>query len=258
MKLTNIIFCGLITFFLTACDDSSKSFKVGVTAGPHAIIMDEVKKLADKDGFKIKVVEFNDFNLPNAALENGDVDINVYQHEPFLNDQMKHKGYDFVVVGKSIVLPLGLYSNKLKSIDEVQKGATVAIPNDPTNEGRALKLLEQAQLIKLQPSDNPTPLDIVDNPLQLKIVEVEAPQVPRIIDDVSLAVTNTDWMVLARKDPRTALIRESAPSQFVNVIVAKRQDKDNPNIQQFLKIYHSDAVKQFIKDKFAGAVEPAW
>jgi D-methionine transport system substrate-binding protein len=258
LTFKHILWIGLIGLVLGGCHESSKKFKVGVTAGPHAMIMEEVKKIADKEGFKIKIVEFNENNLPNAALAHGDLDVNIYQHEPFLQDQMKHRGYDFVVVGKSIVLPLGLYSSKIKSLSDIQSGAKVAIPNDPTNEGRALKLLEAANLIKLKPSTNPTPLDIIDNPHQFQFIEVEAPQIPRILDDVTLAVSITDWMVLAGKDPKSALFREKAPSQYINVIVARRQDKDNPNIQRFLKIYQSDAVKEFIKKKFAGAVEPAW
>lgn len=248
----------LMGLFLVACQESSPEFKVGVTAGPHAVIMEEVKKIADKEGFKIKIVEFNENNLPNAALAQGDLDVNVYQHGPFLNEQMKHRGYDFVVVGKSIVLPLGIYSSRIKSFGKLEPRAKIAIPNDPTNEGRALKLLEETGFIKLKPSANPTPLDIIDNPFQFKFVEVEAPQIPRILDDVLLAITSTDWMVLAGKDPKTAIFRESAPAEFVNVIVARRQDQDNPNIQRFVKIYQSDAIKQFIKNHFAGAVEPAW
>lgn len=255
MSFKNILW---IALFLLGCQDSSKEFKVGVTAGPHTMIMEEVKKLADKEGFKIKIVEFNENNLPNAALAQGDLDVNVYQHEPFLNDQMKHRGYDFVVVGRAIVLPLGLYSSKIKSLSDVKPGAKVAIPNDPTNEGRALKLFEAANLIKLKPNANPIPLDIIDNPLRLQFIEVEAPQIPRILDDVTLAVTSTDWMVLAGKDPKSALFREILPREFINVIVARRKDKDNPDVQRFVKIYQSEPVKDFIKNKFAGAVEPAW
>jgi len=165
---------------LTACKQSEKKFKVGVTAGPHAMIMEEVKKIAATDGFPLEIVEFNEFNLPNAALAQGDLNINIYQHEPYLQEQMKSRGYDFVIVGKSVVMPFGLYSNKLKNFSSinpsfVKPGAKIALPNDPTNEGRALKLLEQANLIKLKPSDNPTPLDVIENPLGFQFIEVEAP-----------------------------------------------------------------------------------
>ncbi|ARN84615.1 MetQ/NlpA family ABC transporter substrate-binding protein [Candidatus Nucleicultrix amoebiphila] len=264
MRFLKFIRCFvLLALILGGCSEKEKALRVGVTAGPHAIIMEEVKRLAIAEGLLIQIVEFNDFNLPNAALAQGDLDINIYQHRPFLEEQILNRGYDLKIIGNAVIMPLGLYSKKLKNFSSINShfikpAEKIAIPNDPTNEGRALKLLESANLIKLKPSPNPTPLDIIDNPLSFEFVEVEAPQLARVLEDVSLAVINTDWVVLSGMDPRTALFKEDAPQEFINVIVVKNGDQTRSEIARFLKIYQSETVRKFIDEKFLGTVQAAW
>lgn len=236
-----------------------ESFRVGVTAGPHAEIMEKVKDIAAKENFPMTVVEFNDFILPNQALDQGELDANSYQHQAFLDEQVKSRGLKLISIGKTVVMPLGAYSKTLKNGNEFAEGAVVAIPNDPTNEGRALRLLAQHHFIELKEGAiNPSLADIVSNPKKLKIISVESPQLPRTLDDATLCIINTDWVLLGGIDPQTALFKEDAHSPYANVIVIRASDKDNAKIQKFLKIYHSEAVKDFIKERFKGAVIPAW
>lgn len=238
-----------------------KPLKIGVTAGPHAEIMDVVKKAAEKDGLKLEIVEFNDYIQPNVALNQGDIDLNSYQHQPFLDNQVKDRGYQIVSIAKTVIFPMGLYSKKIKSIAEVQSGATVAIPNDPTNGGRALFVLEKAGLIKLKPNSglSATAADIAENPKNIKVKELEAAQIPRSLDDVDFAAINTNYAVVAGLVPtRDALAIEDANSPYANVIAVRTQDKDNPAYQKLIKAYHSEEVKKFLADHFKGSVVAAW
>lgn len=231
--------------------------KVGVTAGPHAIIMDKVKELAKAQGIDIQVIEFNDFILPNMALSDKEIDINSYQHQPFLEEQVKARGYNIKSAGKSVLMPLGIYSKPLKKISDLKNKSKIAIPSDPTNEGRALKLLEKEGLITLKAGDNPSVLDIQDNPKELSFLEIDAPQLPRTLDDVDAAVINTDWVLLAGLDPRSALSFEDKNSPYANIFVI-RKDETRPEIFQLISIYQSEPIKEFIKETFKGAVIPAW
>lgn len=230
------------------------AFKLGVTAGPHAMIAEEVANVAKKDGLTIDIIEFNDFILPNIALNQGDLDANSYQHQEFLDNQVKSRGFDLVSVGQTVLMPLGLYSNKITCLSNLKDGATVGIPNDPTNAGRALLLLEKADLIKLKDVPLPSMLDIVDNPKKLTIKELDAPLLPRSLDDLDLAAINTDWVILSKLDPEKALLKESTDSPYTNVIVVRKSDKDSTDVKKLLHAYHSKEVTDFIKSKFKGAV----
>lgn len=234
------------------------ALKVGVTAGPHAMIMEKVKETAQKDGLSIDIVEFNDFILPNAALDQGDLGANCYQHDPFLKDQVKARGYNITNVAKTVVMPLGAYSHKIKSVDELKEGTTIAIPNDPTNGSRALLLLAEHGVLKLKPTDFPTLLDIEENPKKLDIIELEAPQLTRVLDDVDMIITNTDWIVLAKIDPKSALFSESKDSPYANIIAVKKGHEQDEDIVKLVKAYHSDDVKAYINTEFKGAILPAW
>ena len=231
--------------------------KIGVTAGPHAIIMEKVKELAKAEGIDVQVIEFNDFILPNVALNDKEIDINSYQHQPFLDEQIKNRGYKIKSAGKTVLMPMGIYSKTLKKLSDLKENSKIVIPSDPTNGGRALKLLEKEGIIKLKPSDNPSILDIIENPKKIKILEIEAPQVPRALEDVAAAVINTDWVLLAGLDPKTALAIEDKNSPYANVF-AIRIDEKRPEIEKLIKLYQSEAIKNFINDKFKGAVIPAW
>jgi len=186
----------LSAFALTGCGDTKKaepakpaqtavrtSIKVGVTAGPHAEVMEVVKKVAAKDGLTIQIVEFNDYMQPNIALNQGEIDANSYQHQPWLDNQIQDRKYEIVSIAKTIIFPMGIYSKKIKNLNELNPGASIAVPNDPTNGARALAILEKQGLIKIKPEAGlkATAKDIVDNPRNLKIKELDAAQIPRVL-----------------------------------------------------------------------------
>lgn len=244
-----------------AAPDASKTIKVGVTAGPHAEIMEEVKKVAEKNGLKIQIVEFNDYIQPNVALNQGDIDLNSYQHQPYLDNMVKDRKFDLVSVGKTVIFPMGIYSKKLKNLKELKDGAILAIPNDPTNGGRALLLLEKQGLIKLKPGTglNAAVTDIVENPKNLKIKELDAAQIPRSLDDVDFAAINTNYAMTAGLVPtKDALAIEDANSPYSNIIAVRAKDKDNAVYAKFVKIYQSEEVKKFVAEHFKGSVVTGW
>ncbi|CAO3457060.1 MetQ/NlpA family ABC transporter substrate-binding protein [Azospirillum largimobile] len=240
---------------------SAETIKVGVTAGPHAQILEAVKPIAAKDGLDIQILEFTDYVIPNQALAGGDLDANSFQHQPYLDNQVKDRGFDLVSVGKTVVYPIGIYSKKVKSLEELPAGSKFAIPNDPTNGGRVLLLLQAKGLIKLKDGGNlkASPIDIVENPKKLEIVELDAAQLPRSLDDVTAAAINTNFALEAGIDPvKDAIAREAADSPYANVIVVRKADKDKPWVAKLVKSYNSPEVKEFILTKFKNAVVPAF
>lgn len=258
-KLTPVHFIGLFfSIFLCTISPTDAALKVGVTAGPHAMIMDKVKDLASQEGLLIDVIEFNDFILPNAALDEGSIDINAYQHHPFLNHQITIRGYKLASIGKTVLMPFGIYAHKIKNMADIPNGARVAVPNDPANGARALRLLETAGLITLTENPMPSILDIISNIKNLTFIELDAPQLPRSLDDVDLAVINTDWIILAKMDPSTALYKESTDSPYTNIIAVRQEDAERADLQNFVKIYQSPTIKKYILETFHGAVIPAW
>lgn len=248
----------LASLFLTATPSLAAPLKIGVTAGPHGMIMEKVKEEAKKQGLEIESIEFSDFILPNTALDQGDLDANSYQHQPYLDDQVKSKGYKIISIGKTVLMPMGIYSKSLKKIDDLKEGAKIGIPNDPSNGARALKLLETAGVIKLKKVEMPSVLDITDNPKKINIVELEAPQVLRSLDDVDCAITNTDWAVLAKIDPQSAILHEGKESPYANVIAIRQCSKENESLKKLVEVYHSPVIKDYIVTEFKGAVIPAW
>ncbi|AWU97479.1 MetQ/NlpA family ABC transporter substrate-binding protein [Azospirillum ramasamyi] len=240
---------------------SAETIKVGVTAGPHAQILEAVKPIAAKDGLDIQILEFTDYVIPNQALAGGDLDANSFQHLPYLDNQVKDRGFDLVSVGKTVVFPIGIYSKKVKSLEEVPDGAKLAIPNDPTNGGRVLLLLQSKGLIKLKDGGTlkASPIDIVENPKKLEIIELDAAQLPRSLDDVTVAAINTNFALEAGLDPvKDAIAREDADSPYANIIVVRKDDKDKPWVAKLVKSYNSPEVKEFILTKFKNAVVPAF
>ncbi|MBT3065581.1 MetQ/NlpA family ABC transporter substrate-binding protein [Rhodoferax sp. U11-2br] len=234
-----------------------KPIKVGVTAGPHAQIFEQVKKIAEKDGLKIQIVEFSDYVQPNAALAAGDLDANSYQHKPYLDQQVKDRGYKLVSAGYTVNYPIGLYSKKVKSLTDLKDGAKFGIPNDPTNGGRVLLVLQDKGLIKLRPEAGlkATPLDVIDNPKKLKFVELDAAQLARSLDDLDAAAINTNFALSAGLNPaKDAIAQESAKSPYVNLIAVREQDKDKAWVAKLVKAYHSDEIRKYIQTEFKGAV----
>ena len=238
-----------------------KPIKIGVTAGPHAQIFEQVKKIAEKDGLKIQVIEFSDYVQPNAALASGDLDANSYQHKPYLDQQVKDRGYKFAPVGYTVNFPIGIYSKKVKSLKDLKEGACVGIPNDPTNGGRVLLVLQDQGLIKLRDGAGlkATPLDVIDNPRKIKFVELDAAQLPRSLDDLDASAINTNYAISAGLHPgKDAIAQESAKSPYVNLIAVREADKDKPWVAKLVKAYQSAEVRQFVVTEFKGAVVPGF
>lgn len=238
-----------------------KEIKVGVTAGPHAEIMDEVAKEAAKQGITIKVVEFNDFVQPDKALAEGDLELNSYQHQPYLDSTVQKQGLKLTSIGKTILMPMAIYSHKYKSIDEIADGAKVAIPNDPSNGARALLLLQKAGLIALKNGDSidASVADVTGNPKNLQFVELEAAQISRSLDDVDFACVNTNYAIPAGLNPqKDSIYLEDKESPYACIIAVRDEDKDNATYKKIVEIYQSDAIKKFINDKYQGSILPAF
>ena len=252
---------GLAAGLVSAPAFAQDQIKMGVTAGPHAEIMEQVKKLLEKDGVQMKVIEFTDYIQPNAALAAGDLDANSYQHQPYLDAQIKDRGYKFVSVGSTITFPMGVYSKKIKSLNDLKTGARVGVPNDPTNGGRALLVLQAKGVIKLKADAGlkATPLDIVENPKKVKIVELDAAQLPRSLDDFDAAVINGNYAESAGLSPtKDAIAVEASTGPYANVIAVRIADKDKPWVAKLVKAYHSPEVKKFVLEKYKGSVITSW
>jgi D-methionine transport system substrate-binding protein len=259
--LQSVLAVALAATFASPLLAQDKPLKIGVTAGPHAQIFEQVKKIAEKDGVKIQIVEFSDYVQPNAALSTGDLDANSYQHKPYLDQQNKDRGYKLVNVAYTVNFPIGLYSKKVKNLGELKEGAKFGIPNDPTNGGRVLLVLQDKGLIKLKPEAGlkATPLDVIDNPKKLKFVELDAAQLPRSLDDLDASAINTNYALSAGLQPgKDAIAQESAKSPYVNLIAVREQDKDKPWVAKLVKAYHSDEIRKFIQTEFKGAVIPGF
>ena len=207
------------------------------------------------------MVEFSDFIQPNSALTAGDLEANAYQHHPYLNQQVTDRGYKLVAAANTVILPIALYSKRVKSLAELKNGATVGVPNDPTNGGRALLLLQEHGLIKLRPSAGikATPLDIIENPRKLKLKELDAAQLVHALDDLDAAVINTSYAIAAKLNPtKDAIARESSKSPYTNLIAIRAVDKDKPWVARLVKAYQSEDVRKFIETQFQGSVLPAF
>lgn len=240
---------------------SAETIRIAATPGPHAQILEAVKPVAAAKGLDIKILEFSDYVVPNQALDAGEIEANSFQNLPYLDNQKKDRGYRIEPVALTVNFPLGVYSKKWKSWDQVPNGATIAIQNDPTNGGRSLLLLQDKGVIKLKEGVGfkPTPLDIVENPKKLKFIELEAAQTPRALDDVGAAAINTNYAVSAGLDPvKDPILREEAKGPYVNIIAVRAVDKDKPWVKTLVEAYQSPEVKAFILEKFKGSVLPSW
>jgi len=237
---------------------------VGVESGPEFKVAQVAQQVAkEKYGLDVELVQFNDYVMPNEALSQGDIDVNVYQNKPYLDVQSKQRGYHFVIMGNTFVYPLAGYSKKIKNISQLQNGNTVIIPNDPTNSGRSLLLLQKAGLLKLKDGVGllPTVNDIVSNPKGIKILEMEAPQLPRALDDanVTIAIINATFATPIGLIPqRDGLFMEGKNSPYVNCIVARDDNKDQENVKKFVKSYESDEVAQAALEQFKGGAIKGW
>ena len=239
-----------------------KTLTVGATAVPHAEILEKVKPILEKEGIKLDIVEFNDYVQPNLAVNDKELDANFFQHEPYLKNFIEeHKEVKLVNAAGVHIEPMGVYSKKIKNLSELADGASIAIPNDPTNGGRSLLLLEKAGIIKLKDgvSEKAVLQDIVENKKSIRFQEVEAAQVPRTLDDVDAAVINTNYAMQINLVPtKDALFMEDSTSPYVNIVAVRAGDESRPEIQALIKALHSQEIKDFINEKYSGAVVPAF
>ncbi|MFF4961737.1 MetQ/NlpA family ABC transporter substrate-binding protein [Streptomyces sp. NPDC001222] len=269
---TAVLAAGALTFGLSACGSGKSSSSSADTSGPlvvaasptpHAEILNFVKdNLAKKAGLDLQVKEFTDYITPNTATEDGSVGANYFQNQPYLDDFNKKRGTRIVPVVTVHLEPLGLYSHKVKSVDALKSGATVAVPNDSVNEARALKLLASKGLITLKDGagNEATPQDITKNPKDLKFKEVEAAQTPRSLDDVDAAVINGNYAISAGLKPaKDALVLESAKNNpYGNFLAVKKGNETDPRVKKLAKLLTSPEVKKFIEDKYQGSVVPSF
>ncbi len=238
------------------------TLKIGATPVPHAELLEQIKPDLKDAGINLEIVEFNDYVQPNIALNDKELDANFFQHEPYLNDFIKeHTDVKLTNAGGIHVEPMGIYSKKIKSLDELTEGAAVSIPNDPTNGGRALLLLQKAGLLKLKDGANETATvqDIAENPHNIVIQEVEAAQLPRTLEDVSISIINTNFAMNADLNPmKDALFIEDKTSPYVNIIAVRDGDENRDDIKKLLTALKSDKIKKFIEDNYKGAIVPAF
>jgi len=259
--MKTLILAASLAALFAAGSASAETIKIGVTPGPHAQIMEKVKDVAKGKGLDIEILEFSDYVVPNQALADGELTANSFQHQPYLDNQVKDRKFDLVSIGTSVNFPMGVYSKKVKSIDALKDGATIAIPNDPTNGGRALLILADKGLIKVNPAVGLKvgPADVTENKKNFTFAELDAAQLPRSLEDVDAAVINTNYALEAGLNPSTdPILKEGEKAPYVNVIAVKSKDKDSDWAKTLIASYHSDAVKAFVLDKFKGAVIPSW
>ena len=273
-RLFALLAAAVLTVSLTACSGGEepsstvdaaddKTISVGASPSPHAEILEAVRdQLADK-GYELDIVEFTDYVMPNVALSEGDLDANFFQHTPFLEEYNASNNDTLTAVCKVQFEPMGLYSDTLTSVDQITEGAKVGVPNDPTNEARALNLLEAQGLITLAEGAglNATPLDIVENPLGLEFVELEAAQLPRNLSEFAIAAINGNYAIDAGILDKV-IVNESSDSEsaqeYGNVLVVRAEDADSEKTKALVEVLNSDETRDFINSEYAGVFIPVF
>ena len=278
-KLTALVLALILCLALAACGGSSNSaqpteapaeeetadepvvLKVAASSVPHAEILEQVVDVLAQEGIDLQITEYGDYVVPNTAVEEGEEDANYFQHIPYLDEFNATRGTHLVSVAGIHIEPMGIYAGKTASLEELAEGATVAVPNDVTNEARALLLLQAQGLITLKEDAglDATPNDIAENKLDLQFTEVEAAMVPNIVSEVDIAVINSNYAMEAGYNPvEDSLAIEDADSPYVNVLVVKEGREDDPAVQALVEALQSDAVREFIETKYQGAVVPVF
>lgn len=262
MKKHNLIIAVLVlTLALSGLASANSVIKIGATPVPHAEILEIVKPLLAKEGITLQIIEFTDYVTPNLALQEQELDANFFQHIPYLESFNNDAGTDLVSLVGVHIEPLGVFSQKLASLGQLPKKAQVAIPNDATNGGRALLLLQEAGLISLDPKAGiePTIFDITENELQIRLVELEAAQLSRSLPDVQAAVINGNYALQANLNPtKDAIFLEGAESPYVNVIAVRAGTEDDPIFAKLVEALLSSEVRDFILENYGGAVVPVF
>ncbi|ABR49991.1 lipoprotein, YaeC family [Alkaliphilus metalliredigens QYMF] len=256
----------LLALIVTGCGaktaaGNEDTLKIGVTGGPHEEIAKKVKELAEDKGLNIELVVFNEYIQPNIQLFDKELDANIFQHEPYLIKFNTDRSMDLITIAPTVNFPMGIYSDKIASPSELVEGQQVAVPNDSTNQARALILLETAGVIKLREGAGTavTVRDIVENPKNIKIVELEAPMLIRALPDVAVAVINTNFIIEAGMNPvEDSIFIEDKNSPWVNHIVTRPELEEDVRIKKLVEIYHSSEIRQFIEESFGGAVVSAF
>ncbi|MGK7379188.1 MetQ/NlpA family ABC transporter substrate-binding protein [Planococcus sp. 1R117A] len=236
---------------------------VGVTGGPHEELVEKVAELAEEQGldFTIETKVFSDYVMPNVALAEEEIDLNSFQTEPFFEEMKKSRDLDLVRVGDTVTFPMGIYSLDYKDVSELPEGAKIGLPSDPTNSGRALALFEKAGLLKVKEGVGlqATVMDIAENKNNYEFIELDSAQIPRQLNELDAAAINTNFALEAGFVPaEDSIFIEPSDSPFVNLVASRTENKDDEAIKQFLELYHSDEVKQFIEKEFAGSLIPSW
>lgn len=235
--------------------------KVGATPVPHAEILQVAKGILEKEGVTLDIIEYQDYVQPNLALDEGELDANYFQHQPYLDSFNEEHNLNLVSGVGVHIEPMGIYSNTITKMAELEDNAKVAIPNDPTNGGRALLLLQSAGIIKLDPKAGleATEHDIIDNPKNIEVEALEAPMLPKVLDDVAIAVINTNYALDAGFNPiNDAIVIEGSDSPYVNILAIKSGRENEEKIKKLVEALNSSEVKQFIEEKYQGAVIPAF
>ena len=274
-KSLNILIIALLGIFaIISCENSSKKsssdkenevVRVGFYTDSEYQIWTPIASNLAKEGITIELVAFANTRMPNQALNNGDIDLNAFQHHAYFDDEVSNNGYDIVAIADTYISAMNIYSQRISNINEIKRGDKVAIPNDPSNEGRALKVLEAARLIKVRPQvgDLPSISDIIENPLELDILPVEIGSVPSYLPEVACAVINGHVAIDFGLNPGSDYIFKDDPTiysgnAFVNLIAARREDKDNPIFQKIIETYQSDLVEKIYADNYKGSYIPTW
>ena len=235
--------------------------KLGVTSGPHEEIAEFVRGIAEKKGLELEIIVFTDFVLPNAALADGEIDVNSFQHLPYLQNAIKDRGYKLIPIANTVLLPMAAYSRRLKTLSELKDGTAVTIPNDPSNGGRALLLAAAQGLIELNPASGilPSVADITKNDRKLEFIELDAAQIPRALDDTDIAVINTNYAIEAGLVPtRDSLFIESKESPYVCIVAVREEEKDRPEFRTLIESYQNDEVRKFVDERFKGSLVAGW
>ncbi|WP_276882691.1 MetQ/NlpA family ABC transporter substrate-binding protein [Campylobacter cuniculorum] len=257
MKIKSLLIASLLGLGLNL--NALEIISVAATPVPHAEILEQIKPDLEKEGYKLEIKEFTDYVLPNLATDNGEVDANFFQHIPYLEEFNKNQGTKLVKVASVHIEPMAVYSKRYKNFNDIKEGISIAIPNDPTNESRALDIIAKAGLVSFNDKPLKTPLDIVDNPKKIKFAELKPAQLPRALDDADFAIINSNYALSANLNPvKDSVFIEDKESPYVNVLVVKEGNENSPKTKALIKAIQSDKVKKFILEKYNGSVIPAF
>ena len=258
----------LTAIFIASCSNTNKdsiTVKIGHVGESDRAIWKPVQEKLSKEGINVELVSFADYSIPNQALNDGDIDLNAFQHHAYFYNETNTKGYDLAIIGTTYISAMNIYSQKISNVSEVKNGDKVAIPNDPSNGGRALKVLQAAGLIKLKDNapNNPEVSDIAENPLNIEIVEVEAGSIYSLLPDVACAVINCNYALDFGLNPGADFIFQDNPriydnNMYVCLIASRTEDKDNEVYKKIVDAYHSPEVEKVYAEEFKGAYLPAW